>query len=532
MVENGQKVEDLDLKNEEQAKSTTTKAAVKTEIQENSAEPEFVLVKDVITGEVMELPTQADDNTLGLATLTHAFPGAHGLKYKTDNGVTRALLIDPTGTKFFAPNTGWSVIFNNAATSSSSSSTAPLRAEPKWRSTSDQNAKRKKMMDDGNSTDSDHSTNGGHHHQVTAKQKRTDAPKPEAVIEEEKEEGRPTDLIVLGLPFKTTSEELKGYFSAYGNLVMCEVKRDMKGGSRGFGFIQFENFESQLKVLARPTHTIGGRRCEVKLPLSKKGDPESDFVGIERAKLFVGRLPEKIRESVLKSFFLEEAKKIDPKANILDVFIPKPFRSFAFITFNSTKLVRELIKKGDYIIEGSSVSVSSAAPKSEADSRNERGTVGSPEADSRNERGTVGSPLPDFTRFREWGRPTHQPPTDRFNEAAFIRPNEQRKRAFAETAYNSPHPMDMPYLPPPHMVAGANQQALASGFETLNLNQIPENMIHAYSYMHGASRNQMPGRGRQPPVMPRNGRYDYAQSNSRSMSTPYSRMDGFSYAPS
>lgn len=66
-------------------------------------------------------------------------------------------------------------------------------------------------------------------------------------------------------------------------------------------------------------------------------------------------------------------------------------------------------RKGDYIIEGSSVSVSSAAPKGEIDSRNERGNVG--------------SPLPDFTRFREWGRPTHQPPTDRFNEAAFIRPN-------------------------------------------------------------------------------------------------------------
>lgn len=57
-----------------------------------TAEQEFVLVKDIVSGETIELPTQIEDNTLGLTTLVHAFPGAHGLKYKTDSGVTRALL--------------------------------------------------------------------------------------------------------------------------------------------------------------------------------------------------------------------------------------------------------------------------------------------------------------------------------------------------------------------------------------------------------------------------------------------------------
>ena len=78
--------------NEKDVKEEPTPPEEKKSQDESSSEPEFVLVKDLVTGEVMELPTQSPDNTLGLTTLTHAFPGAYGLKYKTESGVTRALL--------------------------------------------------------------------------------------------------------------------------------------------------------------------------------------------------------------------------------------------------------------------------------------------------------------------------------------------------------------------------------------------------------------------------------------------------------
>lgn len=43
----------------------------------------------------MELPINSDDNTLGLQTLKHAFPNAHGLKFKNPaTGTYRALLYD------------------------------------------------------------------------------------------------------------------------------------------------------------------------------------------------------------------------------------------------------------------------------------------------------------------------------------------------------------------------------------------------------------------------------------------------------
>jgi hypothetical protein len=80
-----------------------------------------VIVSESPTSEPIELPTSAEDNTLGLNTLSHAFPGAHGLKYKAPSGASRALMIDNTGTKFFPPAGGWAdklftVIFPSEST--------------------------------------------------------------------------------------------------------------------------------------------------------------------------------------------------------------------------------------------------------------------------------------------------------------------------------------------------------------------------------------------------------------------------------
>jgi RNA recognition motif-containing protein len=49
------------------------------------------------------------------------------------------------------------------------------------------------------------------------------------------------------------------------------VKKDIKTGqSKGFGFIRFSCYESQMRVLAQ-RHMIDGRWCDVKIPNSKEG---------------------------------------------------------------------------------------------------------------------------------------------------------------------------------------------------------------------------------------------------------------------
>lgn len=101
---------------------------------------------------------------------------------------------------------------------------------------------------------------------------------------------RCTDLIVLGLPWKTTEQNLREYFETFGEVLMAQVhyydiinkydfyfgiyvviqvKKDSKSGqSKGFGFIRFASYESQMRVLAQ-RHMIDGRWCDVKVPNSK-----------------------------------------------------------------------------------------------------------------------------------------------------------------------------------------------------------------------------------------------------------------------
>ena len=59
-----------------------------------------------------------------------------------------------------------------------------------------------------------------------------------------------------------------------------QVKKDIKTGqSKGFGFIRFNNYESQMRVLAQ-RHMIDGRWCDVKIPNSKEGQVRGDVTSV------------------------------------------------------------------------------------------------------------------------------------------------------------------------------------------------------------------------------------------------------------
>ncbi|VDN32217.1 unnamed protein product [Gongylonema pulchrum] len=86
----------------EEKTEATDELKVGDEKQENV---EYVTVAETEESERIELPLLPEDNSLSINTLTHAFPGAHGLKYKNAvTGASRALLL----VLFFA-----SATFNN-----------------------------------------------------------------------------------------------------------------------------------------------------------------------------------------------------------------------------------------------------------------------------------------------------------------------------------------------------------------------------------------------------------------------------------
>ncbi|KAG7304396.1 hypothetical protein JYU34_011336 [Plutella xylostella] len=158
-----------------------------------------------------------------------------------------------------------------------------------------------------------------------------------------------SDLICLGLPWKATEETIKQYFEQFGEVVMVQLKRDKNGTFKGFGFIRFATYASQMRALAQ-RHNIDGRWVDVRIPNSKEG-----VVPQMPCKVFVGRCTEDMTADDLREYFSKFGE-------VTDVFVPRPFRAFGFVTFLDPEVAQSLCGE-DHVIKGASVSVSSAAPK-------------------------------------------------------------------------------------------------------------------------------------------------------------------------
>ncbi|CAL1530298.1 unnamed protein product [Lymnaea stagnalis] len=317
---------------------------------------QYIQVVEDESDEPVEIPSEPD-GTLLLTTLSAQFPGACGLKYRNpDSGAFRGIrLADGV---LHPPDGVWG-------------SYQYLAVFPK--------GKNKRKGEDGFDN-------------PAAKTKRL-------------ENLKCSDLIVLGLPWKSTEDDLTKYFQQFGELILVQVKRDPKSGqSKGFGFIRFVNYESQVKCCAQ-RHMIDGRWCDVTIPNSKSGDGWDQKAqhshhrsssyhqgynftpyanqgagnfsfssgsgyddGVDgnyhqegnnqmmNRKVFIGRVTEDISAEDLRNYFSKFGE-------VVDVFIPKPYRAFAFVTFADAETAQALCGE-DHIIKGASVHVSSAAPKS------------------------------------------------------------------------------------------------------------------------------------------------------------------------
>lgn len=74
-------------------------------------------------------------------------------------------------------------------------------------------------------------------------------------------------------------------------------------------------------------------------------------------KVFVGRCTEDLTAEDLKEYFSKFGE-------VTDVFIPKPFRAFSFVTFLDPEVAQSLCGE-DHIVKGNSVFVSNASPKTQ-----------------------------------------------------------------------------------------------------------------------------------------------------------------------
>ncbi|XP_029710746.2 TAR DNA-binding protein 43 isoform X2 [Aedes albopictus] len=281
------------------------------------AMPGAVLVVEEEGEEAVELPLE-DDGTLSLSTLQAQFYGACGLKYRNpENKAIRGVRLNDNKLHPFSPEQGWG---NHMY----------ICVFPK---------ENKRKSDDKleNST-----------------------PKTKRI---ENRNRTTTDLIVLGLPWKTTEEGLREYFDAFGDLLVVQIKKDPKTGqSKGYGFIRFAKFESQMKALSK-RHLIDGRWCDVKVPSSK-----DQMQHQMPSKIFLGRVTEEMTADDIREYFSKYGE-------VTDVFIPKPFRAFAFVTFIDPHVAQSLCGE-DHLIKGASVYVSTASPRPEHNRNQQKNQMG------------------------------------------------------------------------------------------------------------------------------------------------------------
>lgn len=279
--------------------------------------PGGVLVVEEEGEEAVELPLE-DDGTLSLSTLQAQFYGACGLKYRNpDNRAIRGVRLNDNKLHPFSVEQGWG---NHIY----------ICVFPK---------ENKRKSDDKleNST-----------------------PKTKRI---ENRNRTTTDLIVLGLPWKTTEEALREYFDVFGDLLVVQIKKDAKTGqSKGYGFIRFAKFESQMKALSK-RHLIDGRWCDVKVPSSK-----DQMQHQMPSKIFLGRVTEEMTADDIREYFSKYGE-------VTDVFIPKPFRAFAFVTFIDPHVAQSLCGE-DHLIKGASVYVSTASPRPEHNRNQQKNQMG------------------------------------------------------------------------------------------------------------------------------------------------------------
>ncbi|ETV79449.1 hypothetical protein, variant 1 [Aphanomyces astaci] len=202
-------------------------------------------------------------------------------------------------------------------------------------------------------------------------------------------------IFIGGLSYETTDEKLRSYFGAYGTVTDAVVMKDpISRRSRGFGFITYADPGCVDRALAQPNHVLDNRRVEAKRAVpraesardassttSSRGGPASAASssnggvaglsssassggGAATKKIFVGGLHYETKDAEFKKYFSQYGKVVS--AEVMFNRETNKSRGFGFVIFETEHSVDLVLQDGGHVLDGKSVEVKRAVPRTDA----------------------------------------------------------------------------------------------------------------------------------------------------------------------
>jgi len=169
----------------------------------------------------------------------------------------------------------------------------------------------------------------------------------------------PGKMFIGGLSWQTTPENVREYFSKYGEVAEVMVMKDpATRRSRGFGFITFTKPSSVQEVLAISNHTIDGKLVEPKVAVPRKSNPK---LVMRTKKIFVGGLSATTSLEDIKAYF-EQFSRVKESMLAYDK-VTNRHRGFGFVTFDNEEVVDKICEIHFHEINGKMVESKKALPK-------------------------------------------------------------------------------------------------------------------------------------------------------------------------
>lgn len=155
-------------------------------------------------------------------------------------------------------------------------------------------------------------------------------------------------IFIANLNHNTSEQELKSYFSKFGNLSeITVIKNRETQRPRGFGFLKYSDSFMVDEVMKNRPHCLGDRQLDVKRMIPKKSQNEKANLNSE--KIYISGFGSDVSEQELINYF-------EKYGHILSINLKPPrigmTMCYGFITFDDYDSVDKIILQNNHCIKG------------------------------------------------------------------------------------------------------------------------------------------------------------------------------------